>query len=255
MVILSMRKIVLILAVFTSMAAKSQTIITDRPDQTESPQVVPAGTLQYEGGMLVEWDQHNTERMLLPTSLFRIALHKRVELRLVHELGFDRSSNDFTGETIKTRGTTDVQLGMKVQLSGFDASQVAVGLLSHVSLPSGSFNLDESWMQSHKICLALPSNGDWSMAVNVGWMRSESQNEIQNQGLFTLALGHAINDQLGLYVETYGALSESGVDEFSGDAGLTWLVHDRLQLDWSFGVGFNQRMNYSSIGLSWLSGQ
>ena len=89
--------------------------------------------------------------------------------------------------------------------------------------------LDESWMQSHKMGLALTSNDDWSMAVNVEWMPSESPIEIQNQGLFTLALGHANNDQLGLYVETYGALSEWGVGTFSGDAGLTWLVHDRLQ--------------------------
>jgi hypothetical protein len=33
-----------------------------------------------------------------------------------------------------------------------------------------------------------------------------------------------------------------------------WLMNERFQIDWSFGIGKKQRMNYSALGFSWLMG-
>jgi hypothetical protein len=35
------------------------------------------------------------------------------------------------------------------------------------------------------------------------------------------------------------------------DAGLTYLVKDNVQLDFSFGTGLTHKMNYISLGCCW----
>jgi biopolymer transport protein ExbD len=49
-------------------------------------------------------------------------------------------------------------------------------------------------------------------------------------------------------------LIRSMVKEFvlNFDTGFTYLANENLQFDFSFGTGLNHRMNYLSIGFSWL---
>ena len=37
------------------------------------------------------------------------------------------------------------------------------------------------------------------------------------------------------------------------DSGFTYLVKDNLQIDLSFGLGINNKMNFQAIGVSWKS--
>ena len=61
----------------------------------------------------------------------------------------------------------------------------------------------------------------------------------------------AINDKVGVYLETYGDIVEFQELLVNFDTGLTYLVKDNLQLDFSFGTGINHTMNYISLGFSW----
>ncbi len=61
--------------------AQVESIITDRPDQTESPAIVPAEYLQFEHGFSVEInDDVNTYSVF--SSLIRFGVNENFELRM-----------------------------------------------------------------------------------------------------------------------------------------------------------------------------
>ncbi|MEJ2113997.1 MAG: hypothetical protein P8X62_10030 [Flavobacteriaceae bacterium] len=64
----------------------SQSIITDRPDQTESSSTIEKGSLQIETGILVGFTNNNDfseEQLLAPTTLFRCGISKGFEISLI----------------------------------------------------------------------------------------------------------------------------------------------------------------------------
>ena len=76
--------IILLLSIFNSVF--SQNIITDRPDQTESPNTLNKGNLQIESGYLSLKDRETNSKItqsLIPTNLFRYGLNNNIELRLL----------------------------------------------------------------------------------------------------------------------------------------------------------------------------
>jgi hypothetical protein len=54
-----------------------------------------------------------------------------------------------------------------------------------------------------------------------------------------LALGLAISDWLGSFVEYYGVVEEGATDQHSIDGGFTFLLNHDFQLDISAGAGLN----------------
>ena len=68
---------------------------------------------------------------------------------------------------------------------------------------------------------------------------------------YSLAIGIVITDKVSLYAEPYGEFVEFEEHISNFDAGVTYLLKDNFQLDYSFGLGLNNDMNYMSIGFSW----
>jgi len=64
--------------------AAEDPIATDRPDQTESPNVIERGRVQIEGGFLFARDtrEGNVNTLKVPQALLRIGLLRNVELRI-----------------------------------------------------------------------------------------------------------------------------------------------------------------------------
>ena len=56
--------------------------------------------------------------------------------------------------------------------------------------------------------------------------------------------------RVGLYVEAFGDFVNFEDWVHKMDAGITYLVSDNIQLDYSLGWGLNQVMNYHSLGIS-----
>ena len=68
------------------MAIIAQTIITDRPDQTESSSTIEAGSIQIETGVLLEETSSSSQKSLYaPSTLFRIGLTDKIEFRIVNQ--------------------------------------------------------------------------------------------------------------------------------------------------------------------------
>ena len=123
----------------------SQSIITDRPDQTESSFSLEVGQLQLESGVLVEYSgKGKTNRdILLPTNLFRYGIYNGIEVRVLNQ--FETSKEDrFL--------VSDIEVGVKIEL--FHQKNVKCALLSHLTLPTGSDELSDGKLQTvNKFCI------------------------------------------------------------------------------------------------------
>ena len=94
-------------------------LITDRPDQTESAEVVPLYSLQIETGINHEWEETGTESYLNSTeyggTLLRFGIHQILEARLGTSLLKTRwklQGLDAGGRL----GMTPLNLGLKAKI-------------------------------------------------------------------------------------------------------------------------------------------
>ena len=214
-------------------SAQSPELVTDRPDQTESATVVPRGLLQVETGYLFTRDDA-VDSHAAPGTLFRIGLGGRTELRLGHAgvLG-----------TEGRRGAGDSELGTKINLIPRAAGwRPELAILGGLSLPTGdsrfsSGGADPSLLVafSHELAPRL------SLGYNAGaaWESSPDPPGRDALMVYSLALGIGVTGRLGAFLEVFGdrQVADEAAAGVSADAGLTLLLTEIVQLDFSIGRG------------------
>jgi len=235
---------------FFSPAAAPQELVTDRPDQTESAVVVPKQSFQVEMG-LGTGGGDGEDVLEVPGSLVRYGLSKRFEVRLAWP-GWIR--NEAEGEEVS--GLGDPELGVKVSLhSGPD-----LALLAHVSFPWGD---DEVGAEDPLPSLRLSGAHDLSPRVGFGWnagvaassaLTAGGRARVLSRWMYTASLGFDLSEAWGTYVEVFGDFPASDPEPaaHSFDAGVTYLVHPRLQLDLAAGVGLDEDAPdwFAGVGVS-----
>ena len=225
-------------------------IVTDRPDQTESSSTVPKGSLQIESGIFIGYEGENkesTRQLLLPTNLFRYGITNWIEIRVL---------NQFESLNLKDKnlnGISDLEIGTKIQLLKNDDTNTEIAFLTHLILPIGTKELtSEKFGCNSKLSISHRITDNIGLGYNLGYNYFGEGN---GDFTYSISLGAGINSKVGIYIEPYGEIAN--MDNFIAnfDTGLTYLVNNNLQFDFSFGTGINQRMNYMSVGCSWLIGK
>ncbi|MFA7273132.1 MAG: transporter [Crocinitomicaceae bacterium] len=226
----------------------SQEIVTDRPDQTESSSTVPSRSLQVESGILVKISETNSskeQQILLPTNLFRLGLTKELELRLLSQ--FESMQGDFS----RANGISDLEVGAKIQLYHKENVGFEAAFITHLVLPTGSSQLTNSTYASiSKLSISHGLTENLSLGYNFGY---NYFGQHKGDATYSAALGYSLSDKVGVYIEPYGQLSCLNTWVSNADGGFTFLIQENMQFDFSFGTGLNHRMNYLSVGLSWIS--
>jgi hypothetical protein len=242
-----LRIIFALLAISIGRNVTGQELITDRPDQTESSSTIAKGSLQIESGIVLAFEgEAGTRQLLAPTTLFRYAPVNNFELRVVSQFESVKEQQS----TNSLNGISDLEVGAKLQVFKKEYVNIEVAFLSHAVLPTGTFSADKKDVAVvNKICFSHRINAAMELGYNFGYnINPQTENDLT----YSIALGVAINDKLGLYIEPYGDVIavENHISNF--DAGFTYLAKENVQLDFSFGTGINHTMNYLSIGVSWL---
>jgi hypothetical protein len=244
---MAVRRIVLIgLVIGFGVELFAQTIVTDRPDQTESSLTVPHKSFQIEAGVLFGDLNNKSQRLyLLPTTLFRYGLTRGIELRLGENLMSYKNES-----SLETRfGLSDLELGAKFQILKREDVNTEIAFLTHVVLPTGTDTLSlGKYGTINKLAISHELNSFASLGYNVGYDYLGYSKGILT---YSLALGAAFNDKLGAYLEFYGQWRDFDNFLINFDIGITYLIQENLQLDFSYGLGLNQRMNYFAFGCSW----
>lgn len=215
-------------------------MVTDRPDQTESTSIVPSGWLQVELGVQSQRttvSANGTEATqtdnALPDALLRFGVLPTMELRLKAGYG----STDFQGAT--TSGMGPLTLGAKIAVCGEDGLRPEIAFLGHITLPNtGADEFSAPYLapdflfsMSHTLSDAL------SLGYNIG---AEWDGEsAMAAGLYSASLGISVSDNIGVFAELFGNVTESGDNATSFDAGATYAILPNVQIDASGGVGLS----------------
>lgn len=236
-----------LLFLITSIFVYGQTIVTDRPDQTESSLTIPKGSLQIETGFLSgssDNDVIKERQILAPSILSRYGLTKGIELRLLTQFESIKIKN--TDEVYD--GISDLEIGAKVQLFRKETSATEIAFLSHLILPTASKQLTIDKLGSiSKLSISHTITESIGVGYNIGYNYFGTGS---GDLTYSLALGIGISNTLGIYLEPYGEVLDFETHEASFDAGITYLPQENLQLDLSFGTGLNHTMKYIALGCS-----
>jgi hypothetical protein len=246
-----LKKIILIaFAIFPASAVFGQelpSISTDRPDQTESCYLVPARHIQWESGFNYEKLEGEVTKLVAPTILWRYALNRQLELRMVNEI------NRFEASDLKKQtGLIPLELGVKLHVAEKNGWIPQTAFIGHISIPdvatkdfrtsfiAPSFRFTMQHQLTDKMTLSYNLGMEWNGETPEG------------SAIYTLASGYSFTDKLGMYVELYGFMPEESKAAHNFDGGFTYLLADNMQLDISSGLGLmNSNLDhYFSLGFS-----
>jgi hypothetical protein len=222
-------------------------LVTDRPDQTESTEIVPRGFVQTELGF---GDADHAEATA--AGLARIGLSSRVELRV----GLDEIFLSGPEDAI------DLSLGAKIRLLEERDRRPALAVIAALNQKAGdslsplsdglrpSFRFAASHTLSERLSLAYNAGVAWDESVSFAGMPAVPDKTLESRFLWTAALGIGATERIGFFVEAFGdsGLSDDGPTETSIDGGMTFLVRPNVQLDVFVGTGI------SNAAPDWLAG-
>jgi hypothetical protein len=238
---MNLRLVFCLLGLTCILPVLSQTIETDRPDQTEAATLVPAGGIQLEAGV-AGWTsgEGSTTGYTLPTTLLRYGMSERFELRAVGQR--DQMQFNFIDMIEPWFTSTSWDVGAKVAGWNTDRSQMCV--LAHYRIRPDAQDGGQV-----RVNVAKPLGERFSVGTNVGmaWTWATSSLEATGEVEYTLALGYSVSEALYTYIEAFGA--GGGIQ---GDAGLAWRPNPLSQFDVSAGWTDGSGQSYVALGWSKL---
>ncbi len=239
--------------------AEEPPLITDRPDQSIAPSLLPRGLFQIEGGGTLGQRDHENEQLDLkrfPSALLRFGLTDSFELRLGVP-GFGIEVTDTTTGQTREDGLIDATLGFKLKIVEQKGAVPNATFVGTLVIPSGddeftSDRVDPSFVFAFSNTLSEMV----TLTYNVGvlWTTTDdASNMLDTRSFFnwTLTAGFAFSDaKLGAFAELFGltGISGEGAPLTSAGGGVTYLVTPRIQVDGRVTVGL------SSVALDWTAG-
>jgi hypothetical protein len=223
-------------------------MVTDRPDQTESAQLVGRGLFQLEvgGTHVVEGDGSAAALRLsnVGGALLRIGVFDPAELRLGF-VGWQHASTE--GGTAAS-GFGDLAVGTKVRIAHGEGLSPAIALIGGVLIPVGDSDFRAGGVDpSVRLALAHELGGGVSLGYNVGgvWTTvtdGAGDESLETSVLYTVAVGRQFLPELAGFVEAFGVhgLADGAGSWLALDGGITVPVRVNLQFDLSGGVGLSE---------------
>jgi hypothetical protein len=227
-------------------------LVTDRPDQTESASVVPAGYAQLEAGGTHEVAGGPERVTGVGTALARIGLFGPIELRLGWA-GWQRESGDGVESRSGFGGAT---AGLKVGVHEGQGLVPSVALIGTLLVPVGEPDVRAPGVDPEvRAAVAHDLGSGFSLGYNLGarWLTlgdATGAESMHTEGLYTVALGRGF-DRVGVFVEAFGALtlSDETASRHAVDGGVTFALFPNVQLDASVGTGLTSSAPDWFVGL------
>ena len=244
-----MKNSILISLFFISVFSYSQEnepIQTDRPDQTETPSIVPKGMFQVETGFSFQKNDANSNTNTLPSTLWKYGVNENFELRLITEFVSEKTA----GQSIS--GINPILIGCKIKISDEKGIVPKTSFIGHLLLPNvASTNFKSDYFAPEfRFVMQHTLSKKMSFSYNLG---AEWDGITPNATfIYTITTGYSFTDKLGSYIELFGFAPESDKANHSFDGGITYLISNNFMLDLSsgFGITENAPNHYIAIGFS-----
>ena len=221
-------------------------LVTDRPDFTESTEVVGKGVFQMESGFTVARSQGGSS-LSGPELLMRVGLSKRLELRFGGD-GFLRERTP-GGESFT--GRSDSELAMKIRLFDQGRYRPALSLIPIVSAPVGSAYFSSGgYDPTVKVALGKDLARGFSVGGNVNFSSLNTPQGRFRQTAWSASLGHDVGRGFGAYWEVFGFVP------WDKDGSAAWLANTGISRSIGKNVQFDVRVGKSltDSGPNWFWG-
>lgn len=236
----------LLLALFTlapTGAHADDAISTDRPDFTESPEVLDAGRFQLETSGA--WQRQKTggltTRLRSTPTLVRLGLGHDLELRLETD-GWLRQSGDAQPTT---SGRADASVGVKWQFDEGGDGRPALAWLLHLDTPSGS-----GAFKGHGLRPSLRLAAEWelpaglSLGAMAGVLTDRNEDDRRyTAGVASASLSIPLAESLRTFAELAAqqiASDRNGGKVLTAGTGLAWQLSRDVQADVAVFRGLNR---------------
>jgi len=244
-----MKTKVILLILLISSSIYSQTIEpiqADRPDQTETPAIVPKGMFQVETGFTFQKNDAISKSFSLPTTLWKYGVNENFELRLITEFLSEEIENE------KINGLAPIYVGFKVKLAEEKGIIPKTSFIAHIGLPNAASTRYKTdyFAPEFRFAMQHTLSEKFSLSYNFGteWDGFSAEPTF----LYTLTTGYAINSKFGSYVEVYGFAPQNNRANHNLDGGITYLINNNFMVDLSssFGITDNAQDHYIAFGFS-----
>lgn len=239
-------KLIVLILFFTSISfAQSDTIVTDFPDQTETPTLVNTGMFQAEIFLCRE-KQDSGFSNVAPAMLMRFGVNQFFEIRATATYSIvDQPGNS-------TNGFEPVNIGLKAKLIEENGAIPAASIIAHLQFPGIASEPLKAQYLSSDIRLAMQHtlSDKTSLGYNLGagWDGFSANATF----LYTLAVGQSLTDNLSCFGEIYGFTPEHQTAWHSVDGGFTFHTGPNflIALWGGFGLTENAPDYFAAAGFS-----
>lgn len=229
-----------------SQAQLTEKIEADRPDQTETPFVVPRNYFQAEFGFNRESYRTGVIQFLHPTSLLKYGLNNKIELRL--EATYLRREEMLIPQPKITTVLEPVEIGTKIALAEEKGWRPKTSVLVHVGMP---FIADKQYHTDPvNFSAIITLQNTLSETIAIGYnLGVEGGNE--TSFIYTLSPGFSLSEKWYGYIEVFGSVSKN-LSEQNIDMGLAYSTSKNTKVDLSagFGLGNAPLKHYVAFGFS-----
>jgi len=237
----------ILLIVSTSIYSQTtEPIQADRPDQTETPAIVPKGMFQVETGFTFQKNNAISKSFSLPSTLWKYGVNENFELRLITEFGIEKINE------LESSGLNPILIGCKIKITeekGFIPKTSFIGHISSPNMASTKFKT-EFFAPEFRFVMQHTLSDKISFSYNLGaeWDGFTAEPTF----IYTNAIGYSISDKLGSYFEIFGFIPQNTKSNHSIDGGITYLISNNFMVDLSsgFGISKNAPDYYWALGFS-----
>ena len=227
-------------------AQKPEPIQADRPDQTETPAIVPQGMFQIETGFTFQKNDDLSSSNSLPSVLWKYGVNDNFELRIITEF-FSEKIN-----TEKFDGFAPIYVGFKVTLAEEKGIVPKTSFIAHIGLPNAASKKYKTdfYAPEFRFVMQHTLSKKISLSYNLG---AECDGfSAEPIFIYTIATGYSISNKIGSYIEIFGFSPQKNKSNHSFDGGVTYLINENIMLDLSAGFGITKTApdRYFAAGFS-----
>lgn len=231
---------------------RAQTISSDRPGVGDGASIVLKNKFQLETGLEFAryrpGESYMFNQNTLPIALLRYGLSDKIELRLLQSY-FVTDRPKLQGD-YSNNGFSNTSIGAKFRLAENTDRGTQAALLFDLVVPTGSQEVAlNKFLASLRHLFSWNFSEQANLTSNIGVYWAEEQ---AISLTYSFAVGYAINDKWGVFIEPFGEVFQFDDFSIAIDGGLTYLLNSKMQFDASAGSGINNDFYFMGLGFSWL---
>jgi hypothetical protein len=228
-----------------------QDLVTDRPDQSNAPTLVPVGALQIETGFAIENATENTKKLInyYNDLLMRVGVNDNFEIRTGLKY---MALTSPTEESVMQSGLTPIFVGAKIKLAKERRAWPEAAVITHVAFKTWSNAITPTYTSGDLALACLHTLTDQiSLTYNfcLVW-----DGETPSPGKsYSLSIAYQATRQCGMFFESYGAFPEDNNSDHRVDAGFTFKIKELVQFDVAGGLQYTSNLpaHFFTAGLSY----